>query len=144
MMHMTFYWSNNLTLFINSWTTNSWFSYFLTLIIIFLFSIFSQFMEDQRLRLRLLTSSTTAAVAIDKAPLLYSNFFLSGGSGARFVGSVLFGINSGINYLLMLAVMSFNGGVFVAIVVGLAVGYWLFRCSDDEQIMLLDDGCACC
>ncbi|KAF5804660.1 putative Ctr copper transporter [Helianthus annuus] len=144
MMHMTFYWSNNLTLFINSWATNSWFSYFLTLTILFLFSIFSQFMEDHRLRLRLLTSSTTAAVAIEKAPLLYSNFFSGGGRGARFVGSVLFGINSGINYLLMLAVMSFNGGVFVAIVVGLAVGYWLFRCSDDEQIMLLDDGCACC
>ncbi|GJT30483.1 copper transporter 5.1-like protein, partial [Tanacetum coccineum] len=40
-------------------------------------------------------------------------------------------------------VMSFNGGVFVAIVVGLAVGYWLFRNADDEKIMLIDDSCAC-
>ncbi|KAI3811514.1 hypothetical protein L1987_21238 [Smallanthus sonchifolius] len=143
MMHMTFYWGNHVTLFVDSWTTNSWFSYFITLLTCFILSMFGQFMEDHRLRLRLLSSSTTAVAAIENDPLLYTKLF-SGGSRARFFGSVLFGINSGINYLLMLAVMSFNGGVFVVIVVGLAVGYWLFRSSDEEGIMLLDDTCACC
>ncbi|XP_076934154.1 copper transporter 5-like [Bidens hawaiensis] len=147
MMHMTFYWGNNVTLLIDSWKTDSWFSYFLTLIACFMFSVFCQFMEDHRIRLRLLSSSssTTAVAPIENVPLLYTKLFF-GGSLARFVGSVLFGINSGINYLLMLAVMSFNGGVFVAIVVGLGVGYWLFRCGggDDEQMMVLEDTCACC
>ncbi|GJR96933.1 yippee-like protein [Tanacetum coccineum] len=57
--------------------------------------------------------------------------------------SVLFAVRTVINYFMMLALMSFNGGVFVAIVVGLAVGYRLFRNADDEQIMLIDDPCAC-
>ncbi|KAI3772208.1 hypothetical protein L6452_03389 [Arctium lappa] len=137
-MHMTFYWGRNVTLFIDSWNTNSWFTYFLTLIVCFLFSAFYQFMEDRRLRFKLLSSSITA----DNGAFLYTKLF-SGGSRAKFVGSVLFGMTSVMNYLLMLAVMSFNGGVFMVIVVGLAVGYLLFRSSDDEQIMVIDDPCAC-
>ncbi|KVI11932.1 copper transporter 5.1-like [Cynara cardunculus var. scolymus] len=137
-MHMTFYWGRNVTLLIDSWNTHSWFTYFLTLIVCFLFSAFYQFMEDRRLRFKLLSSSITA----ENAPFLYNKLF-SGGSRARFVGSVIFGINAVMNYLLMLAVMSFNGGVFMVIVVGLAVGYLLFRSTDDEQIMVIDDPCAC-
>ncbi|KAF5773933.1 putative Ctr copper transporter [Helianthus annuus] len=57
-------------------------------------------------------------------------------------GAVLFEINSAIGYFLMLAIMSFNGGVFVAIVVGLAVGYLLFRSGDDEQVVVVDNPCA--
>ncbi|KAI3514026.1 hypothetical protein L1887_12342 [Cichorium endivia] len=142
MMHMTFYWGPNVTLLIDSWKTDSWFSYFLTLIFCFLFSAFYQFMEDRRLRFKLLSSSTMAVGDVEDVPLLYTKFF-SDRRRARFAGSVLFGINSAINYFLMLAVMSFNGGVFVVIVVGLAVGYLLFRSADDEQIMVDEDPCAC-
>lgn len=42
----------------------------------------------------------------------------------------------------MLAIMSFNGGVFLAIVLGLTVGYVLFR-SGDEEVVVLDNPCAC-
>ncbi|KAK9055314.1 hypothetical protein SSX86_026396 [Deinandra increscens subsp. villosa] len=145
MMHMTFYWGTNLTLLIDSWKTDSWFTYFLSLTACFLFSLFSQFMEDYRIRLRLVSSPMAAVAAVENAPLLNMTKLFSGGGRARFAGSVLFGVNSGINYLLMLAVMSFNGGVIVVVVVGLGVGYWMFRSGDDEQIIgLLDDTCACC
>ncbi|XP_071699096.1 copper transporter 5.1 [Rutidosis leptorrhynchoides] len=143
MMHMTFYWSNNVTLLIDSWHTDSWFTYFLTLIVCFAVSIFYQFMEDLRIRFKI---KSTSKASVENDPLLYTKFS-SSRRQARVVGCVLFGLNSGINYFMMLAVMSFNGGVFVSIVVGLAVGYWWFRSTtddDDQQIMLLDESCACC
>lgn len=38
--------------------------------------------------------------------------------------------------------MSFNGGVFLAIVLGLSVGYLLFR-SEDDGVVVVEDPCAC-
>jgi len=40
--------------------------------------------------------------------------------------TVLYGINVTISYLLMLAVMTYNVGYFVVIVVGLTAGHLLF------------------
>ncbi|KAJ9550739.1 hypothetical protein OSB04_014784 [Centaurea solstitialis] len=143
---MTFYWSRNVTLLFDSWKTDSWFTYSLTLIACLIFSVFYQYMEDRRLRFKLLSSSSTStAAAVDGAtttttttPLLQTKLFAgSRWNLGRFAGSALFGINSALGYFLMLAIMSFNGGVFVAIVVGLAVGYLLFRSGgDDEQVVI--------
>ncbi|CAI9293849.1 unnamed protein product [Lactuca saligna] len=148
MMHMTFYWGTSVTLLFDSWKTDSLFSYSLTLIACLLFSVFYQYMEDRRLRFKLLSSSTVSNNtdgAVDATPLLNNKIFARGGrwSVGRFTGSVLFGINSALGYFLMLAIMSFNGGVFVAIVVGLAIGYLLFRSGDDEQVVVVDNPCAC-
>ena len=57
---------------------------------------------------------------------------------------VLFGVNSAIGYLLMLAVMSFNGGVFLAIAVGLTIGYFFFRNEGENDALVVDNNsCAC-
>ncbi|KAL8265105.1 hypothetical protein R6Q59_023235 [Mikania micrantha] len=147
MMHMTFYWGRSVTLLFDSWKTDSWLSYTLTLIACLIFSVFYQYMEDRRLRLKLLSTSAVANNTngtVDATPLLNTKVFTgSRWSVGRFAGAVLFGINSAIGYFLMLAIMSFNGGVFVAIVVGLAVGYLLFRSGDDEQVVVVDNPCAC-
>ncbi|KAK4419891.1 Copper transporter 5.1 [Sesamum alatum] len=139
MMHMTFYWGRRVTILFDSWKTDSWLSYFLSLFACFLFSVFYQYMEDCRLRLK--TSPPPSAGAA--APLLLSKM---GGarnwSASRFAGAILFGVNAGIGYLLMLAIMSFNGGVFVAVVVGLGVGYLVFR-GGDEGVVVVDNPCAC-
>ena len=63
---------------------------------------------------------------------------------ARFAEAALFGFNSRIGYLLMLAVMLFNSGVFVAIVLGLTVGYLVFRSVDEDvATLVVDNPCAC-
>ncbi|KAK8597656.1 hypothetical protein V6N13_095056 [Hibiscus sabdariffa] len=133
MMHMTLYWGKDVTLLIDSWKTDSWLSYLLTLLACFIFASFYQYMEDRRLRFRSLASPDGASV-----PLL-PNYR----SSAKFATALLFGINSAVGYLLMLAIMSFNGGVFLAIVLGLAVGYFLFRSADDEKVAAAENVCAC-
>ncbi len=47
-------------------------------------------------------------------------------SGSRVVLTVLYGVNVAISYLLMLAVMTYNVGYFVVIVLGLAIGHFIF------------------
>ncbi|GAV69642.1 Ctr domain-containing protein [Cephalotus follicularis] len=136
MMHMTFYWSREVNLLFSSWSTKSWPSYALSLLACFLASAMYQYMENRRITLKLVA---TGAVKPGQAPMEES--LLGGKEGvvmkkwwsiAKIAGAVMFGVNSGLGYLLMLAVMSFNGGVFLAVVLGLSVGYLVFR-SDGEE-----------
>ncbi|KAK9101561.1 hypothetical protein Scep_024991 [Stephania cephalantha] len=141
MMHMTFYWGKKVTLLFDSWRTDSWPSYGLTLLACLLFSIFYQYMEDRRIRFKLRSSQKRDANL--EAPLVMRPLRIGvGAKSARFASSVLFGVNSAIGYLLMLAIMSFNGGVFVAVVLGLAIGYLVFR-SGAEEVLVLESPCAC-
>ncbi|KAJ6699012.1 SOLUTE CARRIER FAMILY 31 COPPER TRANSPORTERS [Salix purpurea] len=131
MMHMTLYWGIKVTLLFDSWKTDSWFSYLLSLLACFLFSAFYQYLEDRRIRLK--------AIAVSNPPQQPQSVNVTlltpkrRASSAKFATALLFGINSAIGYLLMLAVMSFNGGVFLAIVLGLTAGYLLFRSGDEER-----------
>ncbi|KAA0064702.1 copper transporter 5.1 [Cucumis melo var. makuwa] len=141
MMHMTFYWSKEVTLLVNSWRTNSWLSYSLSLLACFIVSVFYQYLENYRIRLKLLQCPKPSPSEIE-APLLRSK--VAGKFQAlRFAGALFFGVNSAIGYLLMLAIMSFNGGVFVAIVFGLAIGYLVFRSDDEDVIVSVENPCAC-
>ncbi|XP_019188867.1 PREDICTED: copper transporter 5.1-like [Ipomoea nil] len=145
MMHMTFYWGKNVTVLFDFWKTDSWTSYALTLIACFVFSVFYQFMEDRRLRFKLVSSLGAAKNKPDSVdtPLLLGSVVGGGWKAARFAGALLFGVNSAIGYLLMLAVMSFNAGVFIAVVVGLGAGYLVFRSGGDEDVVVVDNPCAC-
>ncbi|KAK7311945.1 hypothetical protein RJT34_10433 [Clitoria ternatea] len=138
MMHMTFYWSKNVTLLVDSWKTNDWTGYLLTLLACLIASVFYQFLENRRIRLKLLGAGKPFPAEI-QAPLLRRKL---AGNGVKLAGAFLFGLSSAIGYLLMLSVMSFNGGVFVAIVVGLAIGYFFFR-SEGEDSVVVDSSCAC-
>ena len=145
MMHMTLYWGKKVTLLFDSWKTESWTSYSLSLLACLVVAAFYQYLESRRIRLRLFAAGERMppAPAI-RAPLLEWN--LSGDKaklGVKVLGAVLFGVNSGIGYLLMLAIMSFNGGVFVAIVLGLTLGYFLFRSEVEDADVVVDSSCAC-
>ncbi|PNY04972.1 copper transporter 5-like protein [Trifolium pratense] len=142
MMHMTLYWGKNVTLLFDSWKTDSWTSYILSLIACFVIATFYQYLENIRIRLKFFSGEGRggSTVAEIQTPLLGLNKV----SRNKVVESVLFGVNSAIGYLLMLAIMSFNGGVFVAIVFGLTVGYFLFRSQGEEDsAIVVDSSCAC-
>ncbi|KAI6679748.1 hypothetical protein NL676_033629 [Syzygium grande] len=151
MMHMTLYWSRYVTLLFDSWRTDSWPSYLLSLAACFLFSAFYQYLEDRRLRFRSLASSSSSssaappasAAAAAASPLLQKAGASALARSARVGAALLFGANSAIGYLLMLAIMSFNGGVFLAIVAGLTVGYYVFRFADEGGAVVVDNPCAC-
>ncbi|KAH7574468.1 hypothetical protein ACOSQ2_008851 [Xanthoceras sorbifolium] len=139
MMHMTFYWGRQVTLLFDSWKTQSWTAYALTLLACFFVSAFYQFLEDRRILLIRLGSTKTTGI---EAPLLQRK--VAGKySAARIAGTVMFGVNSSLGYLLMLTIMSFNGGVFLAIVLGLTVGYLVFRAGNEEVAVVVDNPCAC-
>ncbi len=44
----------------------------------------------------------------------------------RFLISMIYFVTMGLSYLLMLIAMTFNGGLFIAVVLGLGVGYFIF------------------
>ncbi|KAI4329258.1 hypothetical protein L6164_021544 [Bauhinia variegata] len=74
MMHMTFYWGKKVTLLIDSWKTDSWTSYLLSLLACLLVAAFYQFMENHRLRLKLISAPKSSPTQQIKAPLLRSKF----------------------------------------------------------------------
>ncbi|GLT78677.1 hypothetical protein SLA2020_502050 [Shorea laevis] len=125
MMHMTLYWGKQVTLLFDSWGTNSWLSYFLTLLACFLFASFYQYMEDRRIRFKSFTFTNLIFAATTLLPK--TRRF----KPAKVVSAVLLVVNSVIGYLLMLAIMSLNGGMFLAIVARLTVGYLFFQCEDE-------------
>ncbi|KAL5558799.1 hypothetical protein UlMin_035010 [Ulmus minor] len=88
--------------------------------------------------LRLKLASTRKPLFTDpiETPLLQKK--IAGASGkwsiARLVRAILFGVN--------LEIMSFNGGVFVAIILGLTIGYLFFRSRDEDVSIVVDNPCA--
>ncbi|CAN6174461.1 unnamed protein product [Urochloa humidicola] len=157
MMHMTFYWGKSATILFDGWRTSTWTDYLLSLVALLLAAAFYQYLEALRIRVKLAAGGGDAAKQAPssipppagsdaRAPLLapvLSAVAAAGRWPARVAVAALFGVNSGLGYLLMLAVMSFNGGVFIAVVVGLALGYLAFRSSDGEDLVVVDTPCAC-
>ncbi|WOL19845.1 copper transporter 5.1 [Canna indica] len=148
MMHMTFYWGKKVTILFDTWRTESWAGYLLSLLALFVAAVFYQYMEDRRVRFKMLVAEGSKPSSPPRTmgtPLLLPSAAAAArlGNPARLASSLLFGVNSAIGYLLMLAVMSYNSGVFIAVVVGLAVGYLFFRSGGEEDFVALENACAC-
>lgn len=143
MMQMTFYWGKSVTLLFDSWTTSTWPAYLLTLLAIFLFSAFYLYLEDRRLKFKAVHASKPQIAASSiESPLLpqlvqHSKFT------TRCIDAMLFGVNSALGYMLMLAVMSYNGGVFIAVVFGLLFGYLVFRSQEIDIMESQANPCPC-
>lgn len=62
--------------------------------------------------------------------LSHVNFIKPGANrvASGFLQTGIYAVRAGLAYMVMLAVMSYNGGVFLAAVAGHAVGFFVFKC----------------
>lgn len=104
--HMTFFWSSDTEILFDGWPGTRGGMYALALIFVFALAILLEYFSHSRY--------------LSKA---YSN--RSRVAGGLLQTAVL-SLRVGLAYLLMLAVMSFNGGVLLVAVLGHAVGFLLF------------------
>ncbi|KAL2898841.1 Copper transporter 6 [Bienertia sinuspersici] len=103
MMHMTFYWGKNAEVLFSGFPGSHTAMYILSLFGAFLLS----FLVESLSRTRFVKEGSN-----DVASGLLLTF--------------LHALRMGLAYLVMLAVMSFNGGIFIAAVLGHAFGFMLF------------------
>ncbi|XP_006850420.2 copper transporter 6 [Amborella trichopoda] len=96
MMHMTFFWGKDVEILFDGWPGGGLGMYILSLFVVFFLAILLEFLSNRGL-----------------VP-------------SRVAGTLVHAVRVGLAYLVMLAVMSFNGGVLVAAVLGHAVGFAMF------------------
>ncbi|XP_021715332.1 copper transporter 6-like [Chenopodium quinoa] len=104
MMHMTFYWGKNALILFNGWPGTHTGMYVLSLIFVFLMAFSVEGFSRSRF-------------AKDNG----RNVVVSG-----VMLTLLHTVRMGLAYLIMLAVMSFNAGVFIAAIAGHAIGFFVF------------------
>ncbi|XP_031286389.1 copper transporter 1-like [Pistacia vera] len=102
-MHMTFFWGKNSQILFSGWPGTSSGMYALALIFVFVLAVLVEWLSH----CRLIKPESNHVVA-------------------GFIQTSLHTMRVGLAYLVMLAVMSFNGGVFLIAVVGHTLGFLLF------------------
>ncbi|BBN08395.1 solute carrier family 31 (copper transporter), member 1 [Marchantia polymorpha subsp. ruderalis] len=141
MMHMTFYWGTIATLLFDEWVTRTPLQYYLSLVAIVIFAIIHEWLFMFRVSIASKQNGPRAGGLENNAPLLEKLPAPKSGVWDIIV-ALLYGVNASTGYLLMLLVMSFNGGVFIAVVVGLVIGFALFRSkSASVDINKISDSC---
>jgi len=137
MMHMTFYWGTKVTLLFDSWHVTTWKGYSLTLVACFVACILHEWLGTKKNVFVKMAEKANKAAATsngssNQSPLLGDVVTFRGPSVfINVLESLLYGVKVGLGYMIMLAVMSFNGGVFLVICAGMSVGFFLFRCDAD-------------
>ncbi|OAE21453.1 hypothetical protein AXG93_3506s1270 [Marchantia polymorpha subsp. ruderalis] len=134
MMHMTFYWGTIATLLFDEWVTRTPLQYYLSLVAIVIFAIIHEWLFMFRVSIASKQNGPRAGGLENNAPLLEKLPAPKSGVWDIIV-ALLYGVNASTGYLLMLLVMSFNGGVFIAVVVGLVIGFALFSTSHSRQTL---------
>ncbi|KAG8371441.1 hypothetical protein BUALT_Bualt13G0087900 [Buddleja alternifolia] len=105
MMHMTFFWGKNAHILFAGWPGKRTGMYVLALIFIFLLSVIVEWLTHSR---------------------WISDRESCGNNSRGVIRTIVHGLRIGLGYLVMLAVMSFNAGVFIVAVGGHTLGFFLF------------------
>ncbi|ESQ42434.1 hypothetical protein EUTSA_v10014878mg [Eutrema salsugineum] len=130
MMHMTFFWGKNTEVLFSGWPGTSSGMYALCLIVVFFLAVLTEWLAH--------------------SSLLRGNTGDSASPASGLVQTAVYTLRTGLAYLVMLAVMSFNAGVFIAALAGHAIGFMLFgsrtfrnSSGDRKTNDLPASGCAC-
>ncbi|KAL2250459.1 UNVERIFIED_CONTAM: Copper transporter 4 [Sesamum indicum] len=103
LFHTSFYWGKEAQFLFSGWPDNNSGMYALALILVFALAIIVEFLSN----LNLVKPGSNRVATV---------FFQAG----------IHAIRAGFGYMVILAVMSYNGGVFIAACLGHAVGYVMF------------------
>lgn len=129
-MHMSFFWGEKVTILFSSWTTSNAGEYAAAIIATFLFCLLHEFLTT--LRVTVIANATQSSSKTPDSPgnspgvPLLQRFTGQLAIGSKLIGSLLYGVNVASAYILMLVIMTFNLGLFLAVVLGLAAGFLLF------------------
>lgn len=104
--HMTFFWGENAQILFSGWPGNRGGMYALALIVVFVLAVLIEWFNS----CRVISPGWSRVVA-------------------GLVRTAMHALRVGLAYVAMLAVMSFNVGVLIAVVLGHAVGFLLFYSS---------------
>ncbi|GAY49806.1 hypothetical protein CUMW_121900 [Citrus unshiu] len=113
--HMTFFWGHNTQVLFPGWPGSSTGMYVLALVFVFSLAVIVEWLSHYN-------------IVKPGASRVAAGLFKTG----------LHGVRVGLAYMVVLAVMSFNGGIFIAAVVGHAVGYLLFGSRVEKGKMFYD------
>lgn len=103
-MQMSFYWGKNAVVLFSGWPNNSLGMYILAILFVFFLALAAEVLSNQ-------------------PPIKRGTNPLKGG----LIQSGVYFFRIGFIYLLMLAVMSFNVGIFIAAVLGHSLGFFVAR-----------------
>jgi len=137
-MQNSFYWGDDITLLFSNLMVASVPAYVAALAVLFLFCLLHEFLHAQRTavswnshREQQSTIGSQPRANFPPGPQKSdwpstSESPSSSPLDMRLWSSALYAVNTASSYLLMLLIMTFNGGVFITIVCGLAIGHFLF------------------
>jgi solute carrier family 31 (copper transporter), member 1 len=123
-MPVAFEWGHRVTLYFDSWATETHFEYLVALLFMFSLCVMQEGLYYLRTLPPKVRAQTTEEIEGVTAPIL-PRPYKSPALRQRLMGTALYALNLCSSYLIMLAVMTCNGGVFFTVVLGLSVGHFL-------------------
>ncbi|PON59955.1 Ctr copper transporter [Parasponia andersonii] len=112
MQPMSFYWGSHAVVLFSGWPEHSLRMYILALLVVLLMAFFVEILSLQSA-----VHKPDGTVPIVKA----------------FTRACVYAFRIGLSYLVMLAVMSFNVGIFIAAVAGHAIGFFIGKSSANRR-----------
>lgn len=108
-----------LTLLFQGWTSMNAWQYALTLIFIFLFAVFGESLAyaSRRLDHHVTVSISGNIKTAEPVPIAMRT---------RAERSALYGLRTAVHFMLMLASMTFDVGIFITMMAGFTIGFFIF------------------